>query len=177
MVRSKSEKIKGILRYSLAHHPVCWQFREHLIRINGWSLCLGCTGFYSGFIIGTIPILFGVLNNFKWIELIILAILFFFPTIFRLVDLPFFNSFNRKVRFSFRGLLGIGIAVGIYSIIKAPSFEMQIFQVILGILFYGILSFKRYKTGTEEWDSLCETCSFTRNTKCPGMEPLFTWRE
>ncbi|MHA2345143.1 MAG: hypothetical protein ACXACP_00350 [Candidatus Hodarchaeales archaeon] len=177
MNSSKTEKVKGFLRYSLAHHPTCWQYREHLIRVNGWSLCLGCTGFYSGFIIGLIVIFLGFLQAFGWTELIILAIFLYLATFLRLANVPFFNSSSRKLRISFRGLLGIGIAVGLYSITIAPSFEIQIFQVLLGITFYGIISFKRVKTGPKEWDTLCESCTFTRNTNCPGMNPLFTWRQ
>jgi uncharacterized membrane protein len=177
MVRSKSERAKGIFRYLLAHHPICWQFREHLIRINGWNLCLGCTGFYSGFLLATIIILFGFLDSLSWMQLVILAIFFYLPTMLRLGNITLFNPSHRNIRISLRGLLGVGIAIGIFSIINAPSFELQIFQIILGSLFYGILTFKRYRTGPKEWDSLCETCTFTRNIKCPGMEPLFTWRE
>ncbi|MHA2388141.1 MAG: DUF2085 domain-containing protein [Candidatus Hodarchaeales archaeon] len=177
MSSSKTEKIKGFVRYSLAHHPVCWQYREHLLRVKGWSLCLGCTGLYSGFILGTIIILLGILHPLEWGELIILAIILYLPTMLRLTHISAFDSSNRKLRISFRGSLGVGIAVGIYSIIKAPSFEIQVIQVLIGIVFYGIISYKRIKSGTKEWDALCDTCSFNRNTACPGMEPLFTWRE
>ncbi len=177
MSAPKTDKVKGFLRYSLAHHPTCWQYREHLIRMKGWSFCLGCTGFYSGVILGTIFIFFGLLQEIKWLGLVSLAILLYLPTMLRLVNIPLFNSSSRKLRIIFRGLLGIGIAIGILSIIRAPSLEIQFFQVFIGLLFYGIISYVRVKKGPKEWDVLCETCTFTRNTNCPGMNPLFTWRE
>ena len=177
MSSSRTEKLKGFLHYSLAHHPICWQYREHLIRVKGWSLCLGCTGFYSGFIFGAIVIFLGFLQHILWIELIILAILLYLPTMLRLAKVLIFDSTNRKLRIGFRGLLGLGIAVGLYSIIVAPYFEIQLLQVLIGVTFYGIITIKRIKNGTKEWDALCETCTFSRNAQCPGMEPLFTWRE
>ena len=177
MSSSKTEKIKGFLRYSLAHHPVCWQYRDHLIRVKGWHLCLGCTGFYSGFILGGIGIILGFLQNVDWEGLIILAIIFYLPTMLRLANMRGFNSSNRKLRITFRGSLGIGIVVGLYSIVIAPSFEIQLLQVLIGIVFYSVISYKRIKSGTADWDTLCVTCTFTRNSSCPGMEPLFTWRE
>ncbi len=177
MSNSKSEKIKGFLRYSLAHHPICWQYREHLIRIRGWSLCLGCTGFYSGLFLGFLLILLGLLDNIKWFGLVLLAILLYLPTLFRLANIKGFITTKRYLRILFRELLGIGIAVGIFSIWRAPSFEIQVLQVLIGISFYAFITFKRIKSGSKEWDDLCATCTFDRNAKCPGMEPLFTWRK
>jgi uncharacterized membrane protein len=177
MSSSKTEKIMGFLRYSLAHHPVCWQYREHLLKVKGWSLCLGCTGFYSGLFLGGFVIFLGLLRDVDWLELIILAIILYLPTMLRLADVRGFNSSNRKLRISFRGLLGVGIAVGIYSILFAPSFEIQALQILIGMAFYTLITFQRIKNGTGKWDALCDTCSFNRNANCPGMEPLFTWRE
>ncbi|MFX0014720.1 MAG: hypothetical protein ACFFB2_06220 [Promethearchaeota archaeon] len=177
MSSSKSEKVKGFLRYSVAHHPICWQYRDHLIRIRGWSLCLGCTGFYSGFILGGITIFLGVFTHVTWEALIFLAIVFSLPTMFRLVDFSFFNSSDRRLRIVFRGFLGLGIVIGIYSIFVAPSFEFQFLQVLLGLVFYAGITVQRIRSGRKEWDLLCATCSFSRNTKCPGMERLFTWQK
>ncbi len=172
----KTSRITGFLRYSLAHHPVCWQFRDHLIRVGGWSLCLGCTGFYGGFIAGIGLIVFGGLSTFSWFELIVLAFILWIPTLLRLGNLMFFNTARKGYKFVFRVLLGVGIAVGVYSIFIAPSLIIQITQILIGILFYSGLTINRIRKGPQEWDRLCEACTFTRNNYCPGLKPLLIWR-
>lgn len=176
MANTKLNRLKGFIRYSLAHHPICWQYRNHLIKFKGWYFCLGCTGFYSGFLAGIVLIFGGLFSKISWINLIFIAIIFWIPTILRLVNIKYFNTPKRSLRLIFRFLLGIGIALGIYSIFFAPTPLLQIIQILIGLLFYGIITVYRVRNGPQEWNRLCETCTFTRSKSCPGLSPLFIWR-
>ncbi len=169
-------KVSSFIRYSLAHHPICWQFRDHIINIKGIRLCLGCTGFYTGFFLGLLVGYIWLVDRLAWLYFIMFALFLWIPTIFRLMNVPFFTTTNRRLRFLFRWLLGIGIGIGVISILVAPSVGFQVLQVIIGLLFYIGMTIKRVKGGLRDWDALCNTCTFTRNLNCPGMGPLLAWR-
>ncbi len=165
------EIIIGIIRLSLAHHPVCWQYRNHTIKIFNVKFCLGCFAFYSGFIASILIIFFTPLfTKLNWSELILLSTLLYLPTILRIVKTPFFSSKKKNLRFLFRFLLGFGIGTGLLSIFSINILIIQITQVILGVLLYAGLSIQRIldKDSFKE----CETCSFTRSNTCPGFKPF-----
>jgi predicted membrane chloride channel (bestrophin family) len=73
--------------------------------------------------------------------------------------------------------LGLGVAIGIISITIAPSVPIIVVQIVLGIGFYSGISYNRFKKTPKTWDTLCETCLFTRSVECPGMAPLVVWRK
>jgi uncharacterized membrane protein len=120
--------IKGFIRMSLAHHPVCALYNNHLIRIKGVSLCLGCTALYSGMFIGIILLITGILYTIEWKYLVLVAFIMFLPTILRLLDFSIFGTSNKNLRFFYRFILGLGIIIGIASILKAPTIQIQIIQ-------------------------------------------------
>ncbi|MHA2365706.1 MAG: hypothetical protein ACXAC7_17240 [Candidatus Hodarchaeales archaeon] len=163
--------LKGFLKLSLAHHPICWQYRNHVIRFKDWSFCLGCSGFYSGLFLGLGIILLGLLTYFSWFDLILIALLLYFPTIFRILNIPLFTSSKKSFRFIFRFSLGNGIAVGLLSIWIANDIYLQLFQILFGLGFYIALSFKRIidKESFQE----CNTCTFLRGSNCPGFKSFY----
>ena len=166
-----SPKFIGFLKLSLAHHPLCWQYRNHTIKIFNTKFCLGCTGFYSGFFLGSVLILFtSLFSSFSWTELVILSTILYLPTIFRLIGLPVFNTSNKWLRLFFRFLLGLGIATGLLSIFIISDLVIQIIQFGMGIGLYAGITIKRLidKDAFKE----CETCAFTRSRSCPGFKPF-----
>ena len=167
----KREKFKGFIKLSLAHHPICWHYRMHTIRIRGVALCLGCTGFYSGMIIGIVLTLIGGINRLNWEELVVIATLMFLPTILRLFKIKPFNSKLRETRFFLRWLLGVGVAIGIYSIFNAPNEVIGFVQLFLGIGLYSTISYRRIRSGNF-W-SECQDCSFHPSPDCPGFSPFY----
>ena len=167
----KREQFKGFIKLSLAHHPTCWHYRMHTIRIRNVSICLGCTGFYSGMITGILfTFIFG-LNRFNWEVLVTIVTIMFIPTILRLLNLRPFNSEQRELRFIFRWLLGVGVAVGILSIFTAQNQVIGFIQLVLGVGLYSIISYRRIKSGNF-W-SECQDCSFHPSPDCPGFSPFY----
>ncbi len=165
------EQFKGFVRLSLAHHPTCWQYRLHTIRIKNVAVCLGCTGFYSGMIIVFLFMMITGLHRMDWEILVLLASIFFLPTILRLLKIKPFISKQRKYRFVFRWLLGAGVTIGLFSIFSAPNRVIGLLQIVLGISLYAIISLKRIRSGNF-WEE-CQDCSFNPSSSCPGFEPFY----
>lgn len=163
-------RLKGFLKFSLSHHPLCWQYRNHTIRIRGFSFCLGCTAFYFGFFIGFLLIIFIHLNRFNWEELVIIAIILYLPTIFRLFRFPIFNTTQKGLRFLYRFFLGVGVVVGLISIFKASNIFIGLLQFLLGIGLYAGIGLKRV-FGKNVMDE-CNDCSFSPSWECPGFSPF-----
>ncbi|MFX0211865.1 MAG: hypothetical protein ACFFDT_38170 [Candidatus Hodarchaeota archaeon] len=87
----KLERLKGFVKFSLAHHPLCVQLRPHTIQIGGINLCLGCTGFYGGISIGILVVVITWnLFRLEWLSLVVISTVMFLPTILRLINIPFF---------------------------------------------------------------------------------------
>ena len=164
-------KFIGLLKLSLAHHPVCWQYRNHTIKIFKIKFCLGCTGFYSGFFLGSLIIfLTPFFSSFSWTELVLLSTFLYIPTMLRLIKLPLFKSSDKRLRILFRFLLGFGISTGLLSIFIANNLLIQIIQVFMGLGFYTGITIMRVidKNAFKE----CETCTFIRSRRCPGFKPF-----
>ncbi len=171
----KKERFKGFVKLSLAHHPLCWQFRPHTIHIDGIVLCLGCTGFYSGILIGTLIIIFGSFFQFDWFSLVSIATIFALPTIFRLLKIPLFVSAKKSLRFLFRWLLGIGVSIGLISVIRAPNLVIGLVQFVLGFGLYLGIAFNRIRS-KDMWTE-CQNCSHTMSLDCPGFAPFYPRNE
>ena len=154
---------------SFAHHPLCWHYRSHLITVWGIKLCLGCSGFYLGFIIGFFLLNLNKLTEIQWESFVILAFILYIPTILRLFNIPGFSTSLRFFRFLFRFLLGFGIAIGLISIFIAPNILLAAFQFIFGILLFIGIGIGRYLSFPMKE---CGECSFIASKSCPGLEPF-----
>ena len=164
------ERFIGFLKLSFAHHPLCWQYRLHTLHIGRISLCLGCTGFYSGVFIGGLMFLFKDVAQLDWLVLVIITLVLASPTIVRLLNLPFFNTTKKQFRFLFRFLLGIGVSFGLASITKAPNVFIGFSQFALGVVLYLGIGYKRIRS-KDMWTE-CHDCTFTMSFNCPGFSPF-----
>ncbi|UCG02167.1 MAG: DUF2085 domain-containing protein [Candidatus Heimdallarchaeota archaeon] len=155
------------MKLSLAHHPICGQFRSHTFSVGGLFLCLGCTGFYSGVLIGGLIILIVRAFQLDWFTLVCISAAMFLPTIFRLMKIPVFSSEDKYIRFLFRLLLGAGVAFGLTSIVKAPHVLIGLIQLILGVGLYLGIGINRIRS-KNMWLE-CQDCTYTLSTECPGL--------
>ena len=163
----KYERLKGIVKLSLAHHPICRHFRSHTLQIDGVFLCLGCTGFYSGIFIGILIIVLYGFFSINWFSSVIITTAMFSPTIFRLMKIPFFTTEKKSLRFLFRWLLGCGVAIGLVSIVNAPHVLIGVIQFSLGVGLYLGIGINRIRS-RDMWFE-CQNCSYTPSTDCPGF--------
>lgn len=165
-----NKRLLGILHLSIAHHPLCWQYQNHLIRIKEIGFCLGCTGFYSGLVIGFLIILFSNIKLLEWEFLILIGLILYIPTILRLLNLPFFNSSKKTLRLIYRFLLGLGVTIGLVSIFKAPNYLLSVIQFLVGVGLYFSIGIKR-ALSNDLWME-CEECTFSPSPYCPGFIPF-----
>ncbi|MFX0122097.1 MAG: hypothetical protein ACFFAE_00535 [Candidatus Hodarchaeota archaeon] len=171
----KIERLKGFAKLSLAHHPLCWHFKTHTLSIGGISFCLGCAGFYSGVLIGVLIMVMWRIFQLDWITLVCIATAMFLPTIFRLIKIPLFSSEDKYIRFFFRWVLGIGVAFGLVSIVKAPHLMIGLIQFILGVGLYLGIGINRIRS-KDMWIE-CQDCKYTISTSCPGLAPFNLGKE
>ncbi|MHA2224382.1 MAG: DUF2085 domain-containing protein [Candidatus Hodarchaeales archaeon] len=164
------ERLIGLVKLSLAHHPICYLYRNHTLQIKNFTLCLGCTGFYSGCFVGIFILIFGKISTFGWWTMVIVAAIMAIPTIFRLMNVPIFSSQDKRLRFVFRWLLGIGVVIGFMSIFIAPNLYIGVIQFFLGLATYIGISLKRVLSD-DLWNE-CQDCSFIRAPDCPGFAPF-----
>ncbi|MFX0086435.1 MAG: hypothetical protein ACFFAU_12265 [Candidatus Hodarchaeota archaeon] len=166
----RNKRLLGLLYLSVAHHPLCQYYRNHLIRLNNLALCLGCVGLYSGLGIGILVLVLINTENYDWELLIFLALMLYMPTILRLLNFPLFNSSRRIFKLLYRFLLGLGVAVGFLSILKVPNFFLGFFQFALGVFLYFSIAIKRVLS-KDVWKE-CESCVFSPSPDCPGFSPF-----
>jgi len=143
---------------NLAHHPTCEKYDNHIIRIFGRALCIGCTFFYTGFIISTI-IFFSTANIFirNWnISMIIWAIGFVLFSLF-LVQLQIKEIKILKIILRF--CLGFGSSLMIFSIlVKIPFNWIGIVVRIIAVVFYYFLYKLFFKLRKRKTDNYCIDC-------------------
>lgn len=165
-----NRRLLGLFHLSIAHHPLCQYYQNHVIRVNHLALCLGCTGFYSGLGIGIFILLISNMKHFVWEILVFIALILYTPTILRLLNFPLFNSSRKSFRFIYRFLLGLGVSVGFFSILIVPNFFLGIFQFFLGVCLYLSIGIKRILS-KDVWNE-CKNCSFSPSPDCPGFIPF-----
>ena len=163
-------RLKGLLKLSFSHHPVCWQYRNHTIRIKGLYFCLGCTAFYFGCFIGILLIICLPLNRFSWEELVIIALILYLSTIFRIFQFPIFKTTQKGLRFLYRFLLGLGVVIGFFSIFKASNLFIGLLQFLFGVGLYIGIGLKR--VFNKDLMNECNDCSFSPSWECPGFSPF-----
>jgi uncharacterized membrane protein len=167
----RNKRLLGLLHLSVAHHPLCQYYRNHIIRVNQYlALCLGCFGFYSGLAIGILILFLSKLKHLEWEILVLMALILYTPTILRLLHFPLFNSPKKTFRLLNRFLLGLGVAIGFFSIFKVPNFFLGIFQFVFGVGLYLSIGIKRVLS-EDVWKE-CESCFFSPSPDCPGFIPF-----
>jgi len=110
------------------------------------------------------------LNILRWEELVFIAIILYLPTIFRLLRFPIFNTTQKGLRFLYRFLLGVGVAIGLISIFKVSNIFFGLLQFLFGVGLYAGIGLKR--VFNKEVMSECNDCSFFPSWECPGFSPF-----
>ena len=115
-----------------AHHPNCDLYDHHVYRLGSLRLCVGCTGFYTSFVVS---LLLDIIMNFNLpINLrFILGYLFFIPAIIQLV----IKHKSRSSRFIMRFSLGSSA----YLLISAAFIVEGIYWKILNFAIFITVAF------------------------------------
>lgn len=157
-----------------AHHPLCPEFKGHMIPFLGKKICIGCLFGYSSGIIG---IVLGVLLNFLYPNLsmvIFFSILAFsviiIIVIFLVQNLPF-SERGKKItqKTSYGLILGIVVTTGVRLIPVHWIIQILLFCPIVGLSLYAMEHKHLKKTR-----HICLTCDLGQNhPNCP-LKSLLT---
>ena len=115
-----------------AHHPDCYRYDHHLVRFRNTSLCLGCLGLWTGFILS-----FLLLFQNLWLSLnlwhnFLVGLILLIPTILQ----PYLQK--RLFKFPSRFLLGCAIWIVIVGTIMKNnwmSLEGGGYALVIGLSF------------------------------------------
>ena len=94
-----------------AHHPDCYRYDHHLARPFGISVCLGCLGLGTGFLLGFFLYFFEPWEQLNLWYNFLLSLSLLLPTIVQ----PHFQ--NRLFKFPSRLLLGLAIWIVLFGTI------------------------------------------------------------
>ena len=164
---------KGFIKMSLAHHPLCYFYRNDIIRLpffRNYPLCLGCFGVYSGILLMLLVLFLGFFHP-NWNLAVILSLLFLVPTCIRFILI--IPKKMKMLRLLTRLLLGFAIGIGLYSLTIVPNILLLVLQLLLGIVIYILLAIQRTRNPYPE----CLPCIYNPSKACPGLSPFFNLYE
>ena len=147
----------------MAHHPDCERFEDHVVRIRGTRVCMGCLFTYPPAIVLVAAVL-----------LLRPAFLPGYHVLFALTCLIFCLLLLRKVLFKkplekswgifFRLIRGMGLGLGVVSILLAEGKPRMLLAATLGVV---LLSYSIY-SGLKAM-KVCKVCpSYEQFPYCTG---------
>ncbi len=147
-----NQKLRHFSMQYLAHHPLCYNFNNHVFKIGSLYFCVGCFSVLFGFIVSSI--LFFIFKAFFETLPIILASVGLFGVCMSLFQL-LLKPENKFLKFLFRLLLGVAIGAYTGILILVPKIWLSILLFLLlfpGVYLYNILR------GSSPYKE-CEKCS------------------
>ena len=133
--------VKTICRIPpFAHHPTCSCFDQHVIRVGGAALCLGCVSMASGLILGSVGLLVAsqidpqLILTFGCVRLVAIGTACYIPTVLQL----FLQ--NKYFKILSRALLGVGVVLLWFgAIVLLPSTPSgMLLRVVFVVAFLGV---------------------------------------
>ena len=160
--------LRGVYPFLLSHHPDCDRFNQHTINVHGLKLCAGCATIYPSVLISLC--LLYTINFFHPLffkYLFFIGLLLIGPKIISIL----LHTGRKTVKIGVNILVGIGIAICIFSIFSLPfPFVTNLFIFIVFFMIVSSANFLRVKSIMKT----CLTCEYHRNwSVCPGFKGLY----
>jgi hypothetical protein len=130
----------------LSHHPICGEFDDHLFKIRGRYVCIGCTTVYPSAIITMV--LFSIMNISSFDIVFPIALSCF------LVYLMKMFGKGHRLALPFNVILGVSVGTSILSAINAPK-DIQLPVIVIGIVVAISFSFFKGRRVLKR----CKRCS------------------
>jgi len=97
----------------LSHHPLCGRFEDHVFRIRGRYLCIGCATVYPSALVTALLLLM--------VSPVSFAVIFPIALSFFALNLMRFLSKNHRLSVLFNVSLGISLGAALFSAVYAPA--------------------------------------------------------
>jgi len=136
---------------TIAHHPTCSRYKNHLFKIGKIYLCVGCTSVYST--LSIFLILFFIYKAFFLQHFIILPLLFLYGTTTAVLQ-SLTKPKNKWVKALLRSNLGLGLGAYLAIIFLTPSWWIMVLLIFLAGV--GVYVYNLTRKGANM--ALCQTC-------------------
>ena len=159
---------KSFIPLILRHHPECSQFKNHVLNIGKYGLCIGCFVGYPTAILSAI--IMGIINIETYLGteiLFILSVLFLGTYILSPLNLTRWN----KIKIAQKFCLGLGFAFLFWAITSlSTSFVNKIF------LYFGIFGTIFFLLNVQHAYSFYKSCKKCETpfawSKCDGFKSI-----
>jgi len=144
----------------LSHHPLCGKFDDHVFKIKGRYVCIGCATVYPSAILTVL---------FLWImNLSSFAIAFPIAMASFALNMVRFLSRDHRLSVLFNAILGVSLGASLLSAINAPD-NLRLSVVLVGLAVAFIFSFvKGYRVL-----ATCKSCQrYQEFPSCYKPSPL-----
>jgi hypothetical protein len=108
----------------LSHHPLCGKFEDHVFKIRGRYMCIGCATVYPFAVVTVLLLLITNMSSF--------AIAFPIALSSFAVNLMRFLSKSHQLSLAFNAILGVSVGASLLSAVYAPK-DIQLAVVLVGI--------------------------------------------
>lgn len=152
--------------FYFAHHPLCKNYSDEVLKINDYYFCRGCSEVYG-------TALFIILFSF-FLEPIKTLNIFQFILIGILSIIPSFigniiHFKHRLIKDILRIILGLGLGIGVFSIIILPDIISKLSILLFMAIMYFI--FKISRSNQESY--LCPECTSFTDNACASYKRVF----
>ncbi len=108
----------------LSHHPLCGRFDDHVFKIRGRYVCIGCATVYPSALVTALLLL--IMSPISFSIIFPISLSFFAMNLMRLL------TKNHRFSILFNACLGISLGAALFSAIYAPE-GLQLAVVIAGL--------------------------------------------
>ena len=143
----------------LSHHPLCGRFEDHMFRVRGRYVCIGCVTVYPSALVTAVALFLVDLGSF-WITVTIALSLFG-------VNLIRFMVKDKRSHVFFNIMLGASLGAALLSAIYSPE-DLRIIVVIMGLSVAVAFS---YLKGRRVFKT-CKSCDRYREFPSCGFPAL-----
>ncbi|MFX0183208.1 MAG: hypothetical protein ACFE95_09040 [Candidatus Hodarchaeota archaeon] len=159
-----------MLPFYFAHHTLCNNYRQEVIKLGSWFICRGCTLVYCSTLVSFIlSVLFNPFNNYSLFEVFILVLIISSPTWLGFI----FPFRSRKIKDILRISMGLGWGIALAEIWIQPLWSEKIIIFLLMITFLVIFQrIRRYQTSRRHI-VICDNCKELNINACEGFKNQF----
>ncbi|MEW6069615.1 MAG: hypothetical protein AB1485_03275 [Candidatus Thermoplasmatota archaeon] len=158
--------LKALKPLLISHHPNCYRFEAHVVKVGNTRICLSCFVTYSTILLTlSVCCLMGCSQIFVW-HMLLCAGLALSPV--KLLS----GRFSKKiVKVMLNLIFGLGVSFIVLGILAIPtSLVIKILAFVVLILALGAFSYIR----VNKIILTCNECEYRRNwSSCPGFKELY----
>jgi hypothetical protein len=162
-------RLKIILPFYFAHHPLCEEYSQETLSFGQWILCRGCTFTYVSLMLFAIgDLIFHPFQDVSLYEGIPIALLLTTPVWIGL----FFPFQSRTIKDLIRVALGGGWGISVGELWLRQWWPDKI-VIIISIFIFWLVFVRIRKSRSSKRTAICSTCPQNVDTVCDGFKRQF----